>query len=254
MSSEFIVGDSLVVLTGYAAATFDGVLTSPPYNLGRNPRHRTQDSSDYSLYSSGAFKDNMTNEEYVAKMLQLFILFEKVVKETGVILWNMGISTKNAALPFHLIHEIDAKTNWTVGDVIYWKKKTAMPFQTSPNKATPLVEPVYVFCRKSHTKDYSANKPLGNKNETTGQQFYKNVPNVFEAANGVSTEFNHATFSEEMVLELLQRYFKPGQHVLDPFAGSGTVLTAAKKININATGIEIDPKQVAAFKNNKAQL
>jgi hypothetical protein len=38
---------------------------------------------------------------------------------------------------------------------------------------------------------------------------------------------------------LLERYFAPGQHVLDPFAGSGTTLVQALESGLDATGSDI---------------
>src|SRR4029077_1648294 len=38
---------------------------------------------------------------------------------------------------------------------------------------------------------------------------------------------------------LLQRYFVAGQHVLDPFAGSGTTLVQALESGLDATGAKI---------------
>lgn len=226
---------------------FDGVLTSPPYNLGDNPRHRKKDAKDNEMYTTGEFQDSKMPQQYIDECVSLFKIFERVIIPKGVVLWNMGISTKNAILPFQMIQSIHEKTEWTIGDVVYWKKKTAMPFQTSPNKCSPYIEPIYVFCRKDHVIDFNSNKGLGAKNEKTEQQFYKMMSNTFEAPNGKSTPLNNATFSVEMATELLSRYFKPGQHVLDTFAGSGTTLRAAKGLKLKSTGIEIDHKQVEAF-------
>lgn len=41
--------------------------------------------------------------------------------------------------------------------------------------------------------------------------------------------------------ELLVRSCRPGDHVLDPFAGSGTIFPAAHDLKLRATGIEKDP-------------
>ena len=46
-------------------------------------------------------------------------------------------------------------------------------------------------------------------------------------------------FIPQLVEVLLGRYFKPGQHVLDPFAGSGTALVQALESGLNATGVDI---------------
>src|SRR5439155_10580576 len=46
-------------------------------------------------------------------------------------------------------------------------------------------------------------------------------------------------FIPQLVEILLGRYFRPGEHVLDPFAGSGTTLVQALESGLDATGVDI---------------
>ncbi|MHB8060834.1 MAG: DNA methyltransferase [Gaiellaceae bacterium] len=46
-------------------------------------------------------------------------------------------------------------------------------------------------------------------------------------------------FIPQLVEALLDRYFRAGEHVLDPFAGSGTTLVQALESGLDATGIDI---------------
>src|SRR6185437_9692255 len=46
-------------------------------------------------------------------------------------------------------------------------------------------------------------------------------------------------FIPQLVEVLLGRYFRPGEHVLDPFAGSGTTLVQALESDLDATGVDI---------------
>jgi hypothetical protein len=46
-------------------------------------------------------------------------------------------------------------------------------------------------------------------------------------------------FIPQLVEALLDRYFRPGQHVLDPFAGSGTTLVQALESGLDATGVDV---------------
>src|SRR3712207_2395665 len=46
-------------------------------------------------------------------------------------------------------------------------------------------------------------------------------------------------FIPQLVEVLLERYFRPGQHVLDPFAGSGTALVQALESGLDATGVDV---------------
>ena len=46
-------------------------------------------------------------------------------------------------------------------------------------------------------------------------------------------------FIPQLVEILLDRYFRPGQHVLDPFAGSGTTLVQGLESGLDATGVDV---------------
>jgi len=46
-------------------------------------------------------------------------------------------------------------------------------------------------------------------------------------------------FIPQLVEILLSRYFRPGHHVLDPFAGSGTTLVQALESGLDATGVDV---------------
>jgi DNA methylase len=49
----------------------------------------------------------------------------------------------------------------------------------------------------------------------------------------------HGKFIPQLVEALLERYFEPGDHVLDPFAGSGTTLVQALESGLDASGVDI---------------
>ena len=49
----------------------------------------------------------------------------------------------------------------------------------------------------------------------------------------------HGKFIPQLVEVLLGRYFERGDHVLDPFAGSGTTLVQALESGLDATGVDI---------------
>lgn len=62
---------------------------------------------------------------------------------------------------------------------------------------------------------------------------------------------NHiATFPEELPKRLIKMFSFVGETVLDPFAGSGTTLLAAKNLERNSIGYEINPEFIS-YINNK---
>ncbi|HEY8780753.1 MAG TPA: DNA methyltransferase [Mucilaginibacter sp.] len=55
-------------------------------------------------------------------------------------------------------------------------------------------------------------------------------------------------FTPEFVEYILQTFTKPGDKILDPFSGSGTVLQESAKLELMATGFEINPSAYAMSK------
>ena len=55
-------------------------------------------------------------------------------------------------------------------------------------------------------------------------------------------------FTPEFVEYVLQNFSKTGDYILDPFSGSGTVLLESAKLNLRATGFEINPAAYAMSK------
>ncbi len=236
-----LCGDCLEILST-TDITCDGVITSPPYNLGKNPNHRRKDQEDVQFYS--VYDDAKSPEEYVSHMVALFKKFEKVVKPKGVVLFNMSYSSKDASLPFRIVVAVEEATSWKNRDTLYWKKPSAMPFQTSPRNLSRIVEPVFVFARH---KEFVTNKAVKSVNEKTGQKFYEYMDNFIEAPGSDSgtRKRNKATFSCGLVEALLRRYFPQGSTVLDPFCGTGTTGVACQRNNRHYVMIDIDPGYVA---------
>jgi len=214
--------------------TIDLVVTSPPYNIIR------PNSTDrgYDLY-----KDGMSNEEYIDWTLEIFKGFNKVLKNDGVVLYNMSYGTENTTLMSLVVADIIKRSDFTLADIIVWKKNSATPNNVSHNKMTRIVEYVYVFCRKNEFHTFKCNKKELSKRET-GQSVYENVFNFINAKNNdSSTDLNKATFSTDFVRKLTNTYAKPNSIIYDPFMGTGTTAVACVIEGHKYIGSEISKEQ-----------
>lgn len=225
----------------------DVILTSPPYNTGRelnSERARDNHEARYDIYL-----DNKTNDEYCDWVVKLFKNFDVVLKDNGCILWNVSYCSDNSAkhnngdLVWLTIADIIRNTPFTVADRIVWKKKSALPNNVSPNKLTRICEDVFVFCRKSELKTFYSNREVKSVSRT-GQKYYVPVYNFIEAKNNDgSCKLNKATFSSDFVIKLLEIYAPKGGLVYDPFMGTGTTAVGCLKYGCNCIGSELSKAQ-----------
>lgn len=245
---EIINGNALEVLKDFDKR-FSLILTSPPYNTSQ--RAVNAKSLEHHVTRYDIPIDNKTADEYAKWCVDVFNLFDKVLEKNGVVLWNASYSSAGAhsvdreginSLWFSLSN-ILKNTNFMIADKITWKKRNALPNNSSKNKLTRICEDVFVFCRKDEYLTFNANKPVSSIG-TNGQTFYKCIYNFIEAPNNDGKNpLNKATFSKELVTKLLDIYYVGGGMVLDPFMGTGTTLCACKQLNIDAIGIELSEKQ-----------
>lgn len=194
--------------------------------------------------------DGMTNEEYNDFTVSVFEHLDKILTKNGCVLYNMSYGNENTDGMFLAINSIITRTNFTVADVIIWKKKAALPNNCSPNKLTRICEFVYVLCRKDEIKSFTANKKIVSYRKT-GQASYENIYNFIEAKNNDgSCPYNKCTYSSDLCLQLLKIYAKEGMTVYDPFMGSGTTAVACKVMGLNCIGSELSANQVE-FAHNR---
>ena len=222
----------------------DNIITSPFYNTGRGSKcHNSEKSLKNHEGRYDIHLDDMTNDEYVEFSIRLFNNFEKILKKDGCILYNMNYGSENTDLMWIVIAEIIKNTDFTIVDDIIWKKKSALPNNTSHNKLTRIVEHIFVFCRKNEIKTFKTNKKVKSISKK-GQKFYNNIFNFIEAKNNDgSCNLNKATYSTDLILQLFDIYVKEDSLVYDPFMGTGTTANACKIKNINCIGSEISKAQ-----------
>lgn len=242
--------DCMDTMKAMESACIDVVLTSPFYNTNKKAgSSRTLGNIHikegyYTHVRYDTHVDDMTNDEYADYTARLFCEFERILKPNGCVLYNLSYGNENTEGMFKAINAIITQTPFTVADVIVWKKKSALPNNCSKNRLTRITEYVYVFCRKEELKTFHCNKKVTSVRKT-GQKMYENVFNIIEAKNNDGAcPYNKATFSTDLVTQLLTLYAPNRAVVYDPFIGSGTTAVACKKLGLNCYGSEISHNQV----------
>jgi len=232
--NQIFCEDNLVTMSKIPDKFISGIITSPPYNIGT----KRKDCYYNNGYQS---KDNLTQEEYISVRLKEFREFERIMKDDGVICYNISYHNENPILPTLLISEIHNQTGLTVADIITWKKKSALPFQTSPTKLSRICELIYVIVKKERLHDFKTNKMVSSINKKTNQKFYKNYTNFIEADNndGIKSKLK-ASYSEDLIYKLFNIYFPQDSLIYDPFSGMGTTARACKKTGRQFIASEIN--------------
>lgn len=211
------------------------IITSPPYNIVR------PNSTDrgYDLY-----KDGMSNEEYIEWTIKNFERFDEILEKDGCIIYNMSYGAENTTCMSLTIAEILKRTNFTLADIVVWKKKTASPNNVSHNKLTRICEFIYIFVRNEEFKSFKTNKKVVSV-RTTGQKCYENKFNFIEAKNNdKSNNLNKATYSTDLMHKIFDFYVLDNDIILDPFGGTGTTAAASFERGNECYSIELSEKQV----------
>ncbi|MDR2772475.1 MAG: site-specific DNA-methyltransferase [Elusimicrobiota bacterium] len=150
---------------------------------------------------------------------------KRVLSDAGT-LWVSGTLHNHPSVGV-LLKELDF---WIINDII-WFKRNATPL-LSKNRLAPSTELIWLASKtKKYFFDYDRAKELNGG---------KQMKNLWEIpAQRHLTE--HPTEKPEPLLErIILLGSKLGDTVLDPFMGSGTTGTAAKRLGRKFVGIEID--------------
>ena len=248
MTNQIFLEDCISTLTRLQDQSISGIITSPPYNIN------TERSDCY--YNNGySHLDGLSEDTYIKTRIEEFKQFSRVLVDRGVICYNISYAKENPILPTLLISEVHNSTDFTVADIISWKKRTAIPFQTSSTKLSRITELVYIIVKKKHLHDFKTNKQVSKVNSKTGQKFYKNYTNLIEAKNNDGYDCQlKASYSQDLVDQLISIYFPLGSLIYDPFIGIGTTARACIKTKRKFIGSELDETHyktaISQIKNN----
>ena len=102
--------------------SINGIITSPPYNIN------TERSDCY--YNNGYSKlDGLSENDYLEVRTNEFKQFSRIIKDNGVVCYNISYAKENPILPTLLITKIHNETDLTIADIICWKNHTPYRFK-----------------------------------------------------------------------------------------------------------------------------
>ena len=229
MLNKIIQGDNLEVMRGMQDKLVDLIITSPPYNLGKD--HHTGNKRH------NPYNDNMPEKEYQEWQIETLTEMYRVLKDDGSLFYNHKNRIKKGEQisPYEWL----LKTPFIVKQEIVWVNRSQ---NFDKIRLYPWTERVYWLTKSPKTKmtntlnhcdvfDWNEWKPVGTKGSHT------------------------RAFPEEMVSDIL-KCFPDAKLVMDPYAGSGTTAIASAKAGRDYIGIEInsDYVDIAKGKLNSMQL
>ncbi len=244
---KIVQGDCLDLIHSLSDGSVRLVLTSPPYAEQRNGHYRSvseNDFPDWTLRWMGLLWDKLTDDGSVLIVIRPHL-------KTGV-LSDYVLRTRLAL----------RDDGWCENEELIWLKPDAPPlgstkrprrtwesilwFSRSPQPFCDLFA-----CGRDSNRigfDASIRFGAGTGKPVHGGQNYEmtngkaRCPDVFVAPVGGNPQWNDhpAVFPEVLAEQLILTFSSAGDLVLDPFVGSGTTCTAAKKLGREYRGFDVD--------------
>lgn len=160
-----------------------------------------------------------------------------------------GIGSPGFRPFFRYLSTVEEETTLKIANLITWKKKRA--YGVKHNYLFTREECVYLFNGPDIKKPHCFNIPLleekrgyagYNAKYPAKSEFYRRT-NVWADITEVMRGKSHPAQKAQRVIEIpIEVHTKPGEWVVDPFAGSGTLALAAMKLGRQFVVIEKDEK------------
>ncbi len=238
---SFHTGDCAEVLRSFQDGSVDLIVTSPPYNIGKAYEKRS------ALDQYVSFQTNVINDCF------------RVLSENGSICWQVGnwvsdgeiVPLDSVVIPIfrNLGMKIRSRVVWTFGHGMHCTRRLSgrhetIVWATKSDDYHFDLDSIRVPQKYPNKRHYKG----PNKGQLSGNPLGKNPGDVWDISN-VKNRHPEKTshpcqFPEELVERLVTSLTTPGQTVLDPFAGSGTVGAVCNRLERRSVLVERAPEYV----------
>ena len=251
-------GDTLQLQKQVDFQCFDAIVTSPPYNIGKD------------------YENVKPLEEYIEWSREWITDSSKILTPTGALLLNLGyISIDDKGRAFPLPYILWDKIPMFLNQEIVWNYSAGVACK---NYLSPRNEKIlwYVKNKEDYTfnldaiRDKNVKYPNSKRNgKLRVNTLGKNPSDVWEIAK-VTTGRNRSSeertahpcqFPTDLIDRLVLGFTNVNDIVLDPFMGSGTTFESCIKHNRFCVGFEILPEyceiaktRIIAFESSLNQL
>lgn len=208
----------------------------------------------------GAYGFEPTVQMYVEHTIEIMRENRRVLREDGLLFWNIADTYKNKGLAgvTQRVAIAAIEDGWVLRDSIVWAKPNPMP-ESVKDRLTRSYETILMLAKTEfyYWNPEAAREPATSKD--AGADGKRNMRNVWTIALQPFRGAHFAPFPEELVRRCISLATKPGDLVLDPFGGSGTVGKVAMELgrrsvllDINYTGDEGGYDELARQRFQKA--
>ncbi len=229
--NKILLGDSYKLIRKIPDNSIDLIITDPPYEYTTGGTNNYVANRPYHKeYYKVAINTNNLNERKVKNRVEIKHIssginysildeFDRIMKKINIYIW----CSKHQVEPL-LKHYLDKGCNI---EILTWYKTNPLP--TMNNTYANDTE-YCIFARETGVQL--------NGNYETKRKYY--VTNINKRDKD---KFKHPTIKPlQIIKNLIINSSSEGDIVLDCFSGSGTTCVAAKELNRQFIGIEIDPE------------
>ena len=210
-------------------------VTSPPYNIGKD--------SDLDL----------TDDEYWSMMENIFKETYRVTESGGRLVVNVANLGRKPYIPFSkYFTELLIETGFIMrGEIIWQKSKGAnanFAWGSWLSASNPVIRDIHEYCLV-FSKD-SLKKSTQGESSLEKEEFMESTLSIWNINPARAKKIGHpAPFPIELPQKFINLYTYKNDLILDPFLGSGTTAIAAKLLDRNFVGYEIEEEYIEIAKN-----